>query len=280
MPTALVPIELPEWAWQRADIREALRGRDRGAVFRHVQQYGGASQSRIATAVALTQARVNEVINGRREIARFDVFERIADGLSMPDDARHLLGLRFPCARPRSESPPNRLPGASSWPKLVCVSFRPPTRSWKPHTAPCTEGFSLGTTRMPYTPCSVDSATFRSSRSRSGAETTSSALTAAICSPRWSKSRKSTGPSWRSRPWFRRRRNSRRHLPMSDPSWRNSASMRTTSQRSCTRRLSKRGLRQVACEAVTNVFRHTATPPHRRAGRARPDPNACRSPAS
>lgn len=93
MPTALVPIELPEWAWQRAEIREALRERDMGAVFRHVQQYGGVSQSRIATAVALTQARVNEVINGRREIARLDVFERIADGLNMPDDARHLLGL-------------------------------------------------------------------------------------------------------------------------------------------------------------------------------------------
>lgn len=93
MPTALVPIELPEWAWQRAEIREALRERDMGAVFRHVQQYSGTSQARIATAVAMTQARVNEVINGRREITSLDVFERIADGLNMPDDARHLLGL-------------------------------------------------------------------------------------------------------------------------------------------------------------------------------------------
>ncbi|MFE6742845.1 helix-turn-helix domain-containing protein [Streptomyces tubercidicus] len=93
MPTALVPIDLPEWAWQRAEIREALRDRNVGAVFRHVQQYGGASQSRIATAVAMTQARVNEVINGRREVTRLDVFERIADGLNMPNTARHLLGL-------------------------------------------------------------------------------------------------------------------------------------------------------------------------------------------
>ncbi|WP_395369734.1 helix-turn-helix domain-containing protein [Streptomyces tubercidicus] len=93
MPTALVPIDLPEWAWQRAEIREALRDRNVGAVFRHVQQYGGASQSRIATAVAMTQARVNEVINGRREVTRLDVFERIADGLNMPNAARHLLGL-------------------------------------------------------------------------------------------------------------------------------------------------------------------------------------------
>ncbi|GAA2681927.1 helix-turn-helix domain-containing protein [Streptomyces lunalinharesii] len=93
MPTALVPIELPEWAWQRPEVCEALRTRDVGAVFRHVQQYGGVSQGRIATAVAMTQARVNEVINGRREITRLDVFERIAEGLNMPGRARHLLGL-------------------------------------------------------------------------------------------------------------------------------------------------------------------------------------------
>ncbi|MGW6056809.1 helix-turn-helix domain-containing protein [Streptomyces sp. NPDC055189] len=64
-----------------------------GAVFRHVQQYTGASQSRIATAAGMTQARVNEIINRRREVTRLDVYERIADGLHMPDDARHLLGL-------------------------------------------------------------------------------------------------------------------------------------------------------------------------------------------
>ncbi|WP_234433845.1 helix-turn-helix domain-containing protein [Streptomyces rimosus] len=62
-------------------------------MFRHVQQYGGASQARIATAVGMTQARVNEIINGRREVVRLDVFERVADGLGLPDDARHLLGL-------------------------------------------------------------------------------------------------------------------------------------------------------------------------------------------
>ncbi|WP_409062048.1 helix-turn-helix domain-containing protein [Streptomyces sp. SYP-A7185] len=64
-----------------------------GAVFRHVQQYTGASQSRIAVAAGMTQARVNEIINSRREVTRLDVYERIADGLHMPDDARHLLGL-------------------------------------------------------------------------------------------------------------------------------------------------------------------------------------------
>ncbi|WP_260475682.1 helix-turn-helix transcriptional regulator [Streptomyces sp. WAC 06725] len=89
----MVPVELPDRAWQYAAVRQALRSRDIGAVFRHVQQYGGASQTRIATAVGMTQARVNEIINGRREVVRLDVFERVADGLGLPDDARHLLGL-------------------------------------------------------------------------------------------------------------------------------------------------------------------------------------------
>lgn len=93
MVTALVPIDLPRWAWERTDMRQALSARDIGAVFRYVQQYAGASQARIATAVDMTQGRVNEIINGRREVTRLDVYERVADGLAMPDDARHLLGL-------------------------------------------------------------------------------------------------------------------------------------------------------------------------------------------
>ncbi|MET9386647.1 helix-turn-helix transcriptional regulator [Streptomyces sp. NPDC002928] len=93
MTTTIGPIELPDWAWERTEVRQALRARDMGAVFRHVQQYAGASQARIGSAAGMTQARVNEIINGRREVSRLDVYERIADGLRMPDDARHLLGL-------------------------------------------------------------------------------------------------------------------------------------------------------------------------------------------
>ncbi|OII69966.1 transcriptional regulator [Streptomyces sp. CC77] len=93
MPSLLIPLELPRWAWERAEVRQALRARDMAAVFRFVQQYTGASQARIATAVDMTQARVNEILNGRRQVTRLDVYERIADGLKVPDDARHLLGL-------------------------------------------------------------------------------------------------------------------------------------------------------------------------------------------
>ncbi|MFI9005113.1 helix-turn-helix domain-containing protein [Streptomyces sp. NPDC053541] len=90
---ALGPIELEAWSWERAEVRQALRARNIGAVFRYVQQYSGASQARIASAVDLSQGRVNEIINGRREVKDLEVYERIADGLRMPDDARHLLGL-------------------------------------------------------------------------------------------------------------------------------------------------------------------------------------------
>jgi transcriptional regulator with XRE-family HTH domain len=93
MPMTSDPIELPDWAWERIDVRKALRDRDMGAVFRYAQQYAGASQARIAVATGMTQSRVNEIINGRREVSRLDVYERIAGGLNMPDDARHLLGL-------------------------------------------------------------------------------------------------------------------------------------------------------------------------------------------
>lgn len=86
-------ISIPAWAWEQATARQALRRRDIGSVFAYVQQYSGASQARIAAAVNMTQSRVNEIINRRREVSRLDVYERIADGLDMPDDARHLLGL-------------------------------------------------------------------------------------------------------------------------------------------------------------------------------------------
>lgn len=89
----MADVTVPASAWERAEVREALRARDIGGLFRLVQQYSGASQARIATATGMTQARVNEVINGRRLVEKLAVLERIADGLRMPDDARHLLGL-------------------------------------------------------------------------------------------------------------------------------------------------------------------------------------------
>jgi len=87
------PVEMPASAWRQDDLREALKARNVPAVLRLIQRYGGASQARLATATGMGQGRVNEIINGHRRVIGLDVFERIADGLSMPDEARVLMGL-------------------------------------------------------------------------------------------------------------------------------------------------------------------------------------------
>jgi transcriptional regulator with XRE-family HTH domain len=86
-------VALPDWAWQRPEVRDALRARDMAALFKAVQQYSGSSQTRIARATGLLQGRVSEIINGTRKVTTLELFERIANGVQMPDDARMLLGL-------------------------------------------------------------------------------------------------------------------------------------------------------------------------------------------
>ncbi len=86
-------IEIPPWAWQGAEAREALRRRDVGALFRFAQAHSGVSQAGLAFAIGISQGRVNEIVNGRRGVSALEVFERVADGLGMPDDARQLLGI-------------------------------------------------------------------------------------------------------------------------------------------------------------------------------------------
>ncbi|MGY0459447.1 helix-turn-helix domain-containing protein [Kitasatospora sp. cg17-2] len=117
MATALEPIRLPDPAWQNSEVRGLLRDRDIAGVFRWVQHHSGASQARIGAQVGMTQSRVNEIMNRRREVVRLDVFERIADGLNMPADARRLLGLAL-----QRES---RAPGAAfdlaAFPEIVRV---------------------------------------------------------------------------------------------------------------------------------------------------------------
>lgn len=91
-----VSLVLPDWAWKRAEVRQALRERDVATLLRAAQQYSGASQGRIAVATGLLQGRVSEIIRGARTVTTLELFERIANGLGMPDDARMLLGLA-PC---------------------------------------------------------------------------------------------------------------------------------------------------------------------------------------
>lgn len=87
------PVDMSARAWRGPDIRQALKLRDAGALLRLVQQHTGVSQARLATAAGMGQGRLNEIINGHRQVTRLDVLQRLADGLAMPDDARVLFGL-------------------------------------------------------------------------------------------------------------------------------------------------------------------------------------------
>ncbi|MEW9549715.1 helix-turn-helix domain-containing protein [Nonomuraea sp. NPDC050783] len=87
------PVVIPADLWQRPEMRTALINRDIGHLFRLVRQYAGISQTRIGVAVGFSQGKVSEYMQGKAQVSALDVFERIADGLDMPDPARMLLGL-------------------------------------------------------------------------------------------------------------------------------------------------------------------------------------------
>jgi tetratricopeptide (TPR) repeat protein len=107
--SAFDPPSIPPAFWERPDVCQALRKRDMGTLFTLLRQHTGLSQTRIGTAVGLGQGRISEVINGNLGIRHAHVFERIADGLSMPDHARIMLGLPprqiRASAAPRSTTP-------------------------------------------------------------------------------------------------------------------------------------------------------------------------------
>ena len=86
-------IEIPDQLWLRADVLEALRRRDIGRLFILLNQYTGVSQTRLAIAGDTTQPKVSAYMRGIAKVEALEVFERIADGLDMPDPARVALGL-------------------------------------------------------------------------------------------------------------------------------------------------------------------------------------------
>src|ERR1700689_4980718 len=91
--SAFDPPSIPPAFWDRPPVTRALRKRDMGALFTLLRDYAGLSQTRIGTATELGQGRVSEIVHGTRAIAAPHVFERIANGLNMPDQARLHLGL-------------------------------------------------------------------------------------------------------------------------------------------------------------------------------------------
>src|SRR5215469_16484666 len=87
------PIIVPASLWQRPDTTDALRSRDMRRIFHLLRQYAGASQTRLGIACGLTQGKVSAIMSGSHRVTALDVFERIADGLGMPPEARAALGL-------------------------------------------------------------------------------------------------------------------------------------------------------------------------------------------
>jgi len=107
-------IQIPASFWERPEVVAALRKRDIGRFFALVQQYTGASQTQIGIACILPQGKVSAIINGIQQVEKLEVFDRIADGLGLPDPARISLGLapRRP-GSPLAISPAPQVPSAS-----------------------------------------------------------------------------------------------------------------------------------------------------------------------
>jgi transcriptional regulator with XRE-family HTH domain len=125
------PIIVPASLWQRPDTLDALRSRNMRRLFHLLRQYAGASQTRIGIACGLTQGKVSAIMSGNHRVVTLDVFERIADGLGMPLQARLALGLA-PLAldlRSAMAIPPRDGPGPqppSPAPSALIVDFPSP----------------------------------------------------------------------------------------------------------------------------------------------------------
>lgn len=87
------PLRVPAQFWHRDDVCQALEQCDIARLFRLLRQHCGASQTRIGTAVGMTQSTVSLIVNLSKPVIAIAVLERIADGLAMPDDCRMRLGL-------------------------------------------------------------------------------------------------------------------------------------------------------------------------------------------
>jgi transcriptional regulator with XRE-family HTH domain len=72
-----------------------------GRVLRLVRQYAGISQTQMAIAFGMTQAKVSTIMRDVQHVTALTVFERIANGLNMPSHARVILGLAPPAAPAR-----------------------------------------------------------------------------------------------------------------------------------------------------------------------------------
>lgn len=128
-----IPAPIPDRIWRKHETIAILRRRPRDAadLLRLAARYAG-SQERVAARInditqqPMSQARINRIINRKQQPNEIEVFERIADGLDMPDHARVEWGLapqQWPPAgqlvRPTPPFPATGTPGATSDPRLA-----------------------------------------------------------------------------------------------------------------------------------------------------------------
>jgi tetratricopeptide (TPR) repeat protein len=102
--SAFEPPDVPPTFWEHPDVARALAERDMGSLFRLLKEHAGISHMRVGTAAEIGPGRISDVVNGKGRIAETQVFERIANGLNMPDAARLRLGLSIQ-QDPSSASP-------------------------------------------------------------------------------------------------------------------------------------------------------------------------------
>jgi hypothetical protein len=69
----------------------------------------------------MTQGKVSEIMRGRQQVETLAVFERIADGLQMPDSARIMMGLAPQHAASRTPAPERAIPPGDIGPGLEAV---------------------------------------------------------------------------------------------------------------------------------------------------------------
>src|SRR5215469_4525455 len=79
----------------RPEVLDACARRDLGAVISALtdKRTGGLSQGRIAELTGISQGRLSEWVNGKREPKGVATFQKFANGVGMPPAARRALGL-------------------------------------------------------------------------------------------------------------------------------------------------------------------------------------------
>jgi transcriptional regulator with XRE-family HTH domain len=91
--TTSPPVVPPE-LWNTPAMRTALKTRDVATIIRLTRKHTGASQTRIGELLGgVTQAEISTIERGHRIVTDLTMFERLANGLTMPNHARTTLGL-------------------------------------------------------------------------------------------------------------------------------------------------------------------------------------------